>query len=240
MPFRTLLFWGTILLITPPLTFLTLILQLFSKNPQELSHRIASLWGRCLVKVSGVDISVKGLGNIPQGPVVFMGNHQSYFDIFVLYAILGERSFSWLAKKELFDIPILGWGMKRAGYIPIDRSNLRKAAMSIKAAAEAVKRGRSVIVFPEGTRGDGKRLLPFKPGGFDLAIKAGVPLVPFVIKGTSRVMPKGSFRVFPGHVEVVFLKPIPTEGLKTRDREALVARVREAMEDELGKGEDRI
>ena len=240
MLFRTLLFWVVIFLITPPLTFLTLVLQIFSKNPQELSHRIASLWGRCLVKVSGVDISVRGLSNIPQGPVVFMGNHQSYFDIFVLYAVLRERSFSWLAKKELFDIPILGWGMKRAGYIPIDRSNMRKAALSIKAAAEAVKRGRSVIVFPEGTRGDGKRLLPFKPGGFDLAIKAGVPLVPFVIKGTSRIMPKGGYRVSPGHVEVVFLEPLSTEGLKTKDRETLMARVREAMENELGKGEDRV
>ncbi len=240
MLFRTLLFWVAILLTTPPLTFLTLILQLFSRNPQELSHHIASIWGRSLVKVSGVDISVKGLDGIPQGPVVFMGNHQSYFDIFVLYAVLKKRSFSWLAKKELFDIPILGWGMRRAGYIPIDRGNLRKAALSIKAAAEAVKRGRSVIVFPEGTRGDGKKLLPFKPGGFDLAIKAGVPLVPFVIKGTSRVMSKGSYRVFPGPVEVVFLEPISTEGLKTRDREALMAKVREVMENELGKGEDRI
>ena len=99
-----------------------------------------------------------------------------------------------------------------------------------------MKNGRSVIIFPEGTRGDGKRLLPFKPGGFDIALKAKVPIVPFVIKGTSYVMPKGSFSVKPSDIEVHFLDPIRTDGLKPKDRDSLSQTIREKMEEVLLEG----
>ncbi len=226
---RTLSFWFTVSLITPPLSLFTFLLQLLPAGREVISHRVAKFWARCVNASVRIKLKVTGLENIPEGPVVFMGNHQSYFDIFVLYSAI-DRPFSWLAKKELFDIPFLGWGMRRAGYIPIDRGNLRAAVKSIRKASEAlVKDGRSIIIFPEGTRGDGKKLLPFRPGGFDIAIKAGVPIVPFVIKGTSGIMPKGSFFVRGVDVEITFLPPVPTKGLSGRDRDMLMDRVRLSM-----------
>ncbi len=226
---RSLLFWLTLLVLTPPMALVTLIIQLFPVNTRDISHSIAKLWAKVVVFVTGVRCSVYGFDRVPGGPVVFMGNHQSYFDIFVLYLVI-DRPFSWLAKKELFDIPFLGWGMKRAGYIPIERGNLRRAVKSIRMAAEFIRGGRSVIIFPEGTRGSGRELLPFKPGGFDIAIRSGVPIVPFVIVGTSDIMPKGSYSVRKGEVSVMFLDPVPTEGLRTKDRDKLMEDVRIKME----------
>jgi 1-acyl-sn-glycerol-3-phosphate acyltransferase len=135
-----------------------------------------------------------------------------------------------VAKRVLFWIPILGWSMWMCGFIPIDRSNRESAIRSLEEAARKVREGTSVLVFPEGTRGPGGGLLPFKKGGFVLALQAGVPVVPIAILGSERIMPKGSLRVGRGRIRVRLGRPIPTAGRKSGARDALMGEVRHAIE----------
>lgn len=164
--------------------------------------------------MAGVKLHVTGLENIPSGgPVVFASNHASQFDIPVLYLALGVQ-FRFLVKKELFSIPLFGTAMRRAGYIPIDRSGGRAAVLSLKKAAQRIKEGTSIVVFPEGTRSPDGRLQPFKAGGMQLAIQAGCPIVPVAISGSHEVLPKGSLTLKPGLITVAIGKPIDPNGSK--------------------------
>ena len=194
-------------------------------------HLYARLWGRLILLASGVKVRVRGLERVQgKGPFIFMSNHLSAYDIFSLLAYLPFQ-FRWLAKAELFRIPILGWAMRAAGYIPIDRSNPRRALRSMEEAAKRIREGVSVVVFPEGTRSRDGKLGPFRKGGFSLAIKAKVPVVPTAIKGTFEIMPPQSKRIMRrGTVYIVLGEPIETEGLTMRDRDELMTRVREGIE----------
>jgi 1-acyl-sn-glycerol-3-phosphate acyltransferase len=193
-------------------------------------HNYGKFWGRVGLIFAGTRVEVTGTEKIPVGvPVIFMGNHQSNFDILSLYAGLPHH-FSWIAKMELFRIPLFGYAMKRAGYLPLDRSDGRRALKTMDAAAEKIRGGVSVIVFPEGTRTMDGNLLPFKRGGFLLAAKAGVPIVPFTINGSARVNPAKRLEVHPGTITIRFGDPIPTGGATGRKRDDLIDRVREAIE----------
>ncbi|MEK6598914.1 MAG: lysophospholipid acyltransferase family protein, partial [Deltaproteobacteria bacterium] len=138
--------------------------------------------------------------------------------------------FRWVAKKSLFKIPIIGWSMSLAGYVSIDREKAGSAYKSIERAAEKVKKGASVLIFPEGTRSAAGNLLPFKRGGFLLAIKSGVPIVPVSIRGTENLMKKESILIRPGAVKVVIGKPIP---VSDADEKLLMEMVRKAIEEGL-------
>lgn len=193
-------------------------------------HAYGKLWGRAALFIAGVKVEVEGADRIPAGvPVIFMGNHQSNFDIPTLYAGLPHH-FSWIAKIELFRIPLFGYAMKRAGYLPLDRSDGRRALKTMETAAEKIRNGVSVIVFPEGTRSMDGKLIPFKRGGFLLAAKAGVPIVPFTINGTARVNPPKSREIHPGIVSIRFSDPIPTTGASGKKRDDLIDRVRDAID----------
>jgi 1-acyl-sn-glycerol-3-phosphate acyltransferase len=157
-----------------------------------------------------------------------MPNHQSNFDIPVLLGHLTVQ-FRWLAKKELFKIPIFGHAMRNVGYISIDRSDRQSAFESLKVAAEKIKSGVSVLIFPEGTRSRDGKIRPFKKGGFVMAIDSGVPIVPVVITGTRSIMPKGRFRVYPGHVSMVIHKPIETSIYTPETKDGLMEKVRRVI-----------
>jgi 1-acyl-sn-glycerol-3-phosphate acyltransferase len=161
-----------------------------------------------------------------------MVNHQSMFDILVLQGRLFFQ-FRWLAKQELFRIPIFGPAMARAGYVSIDRSNARSAHKSLLAAARKVARGVSVVVFPEGSRSRDGEIGSFKPGGFHLAFRAGRPIVPVVICGTHSIMPKGSLRISPGRVTVSINSPIETASYAKGDKSRLMETVRSVMKEDL-------
>ncbi|WP_298433628.1 lysophospholipid acyltransferase family protein [Geobacter sp.] len=195
------------------------------------AHRCALFWSRVGLMMAGVRLEVVGTENVPAcEPVIFMGNHQGNFDILVLSRAIPRR-FSWLAKEELFRIPLFGPAMRRAGYIPIDRSDGRKALRSLDAAAKRIKAGASVIVFPEGTRTADGSLLPFKKGGFVLAERAGVPIVPFTINGSLRVNPRNTVKLVRGAgILVRFGAPIPTSGADALKGAPLMERVRSAIE----------
>lgn len=196
-----------------------------------LAHRCALAWSRVGLMMAGVRLRVSGAEQVPAGePVIFMGNHQGNFDILVLSRAIPRR-FSWLAKEELFRIPLFGAAMQRAGYIPVDRSDGRKALRSLDAAAQRIRSGASVVIFPEGTRTPDGLLLPFKKGGFILAERAGVPIVPFTINGSMGVNPRNTVRLVLGaEISVRFGAPIATSGEGALKGQPLMDRVRDAIE----------
>jgi len=207
---------------------LVIVLSIFVRSGNPL-HKIARFWGKSILVASRIKVSVKGLSNIDlAGPYIYMPNHQSNFDIPVMLGHLPVQ-FRWLAKKELFKIPIFGRAMRKAGYISIDRHDRESAFKSIDVAAKKIKSGVSVLLFPEGTRSLDGKIRPFKKGGFVLAIDSGVPIVPVVIKGTYTIMTKGKFRVNPGHVSMIVHKPIDTAAYTRETKEGLMESVRRVM-----------
>ncbi len=175
-------------------------------------HRLGRLWAKIIIRTSGVKIEVQGHGHIPGGePVIFACNHASQLDIPIVHEALPVQ-FRFVVKKELFKIPLFGFALHHAGYIPIDRSGGKAALRSLQEAAERVKKGTPIVIFPEGTRSPDGRLMPFKVGGILIAIKAGCPIVPVAISGSHNVLPKGSIRVRSGRIKVTFGLPVQTVG----------------------------
>jgi 1-acyl-sn-glycerol-3-phosphate acyltransferase len=197
---------------------------------------IARLWARILLALSRVRIVVKGREKIRSpGPYVFLSNHQSQFDILAAVVTLPVQ-FRIVAKQELFRIPIFGWVLRLSGFVGIDRSNREKAIQSLDRAAASIDRGRSLLIYAEGTRSPDGRLLPFKKGGFVLAIQAGVPIIPLTILGSREVLPKGSLRIRPGTITVQVGDPLDPGEFTVEQKGLLMARVRTAMETALAEG----
>jgi 1-acyl-sn-glycerol-3-phosphate acyltransferase len=196
----------------------------------NLYHFHARLWARTALAMAGVHVTVRGADNLPDGPVIFMCNHQSNFDILSLLACM-PRQFYWIAKKELFEIPVFGTSMKRGGYIPLDRSDGRKALKSMDNAASIIRDGKSVVMFPEGTRSNDGKLLPFKRGGFLLALKAGVPVVPVTINGSGRINPANKIRLYRGDIVINLHTPLtPASEIPRSKAEAqLMVQMHEAI-----------
>lgn len=198
----------------------------------SLTHSVGRFWGRMILIAAGVSVRVQGAERIPSyGSVIFMANHQSMFDIPVLFAHL-PADFRWLAKKELFSIPLFGYSMGKAGHISIDRSDRKSAHGSLLKASRKIAAGTSVVVFPEGSRSPDGEIMPFKPGGFHLASRAGRPIVPVVISGTCKVMRKGGLRITPARVTVRFCPPVDVHAYGG-DKKALMESVHAIMKGEL-------
>ena len=186
-------------------------------------------WSRQLMRIGGLPLTVRGTEHIdPKQSYVVCVNHQSLLDIPALYAAL-PIPIRFMAKKSLFYIPIFGWSMWAAGFVPVDRSGGKKSRESLKRAAARIRGGRSVTVFPEGTRSPDGALHGFKAGAFILGIESGAPILPVVIKGTFESAPKTAIRVTPHAAEVIVCPPVPTAGMEIRDRSMLQGIVRKAM-----------
>lgn len=233
---RSFLFYILLFLITAFLSIVAICAAVITRSANG-SHLVGRLWARSLLFVSGVKVQVEGLDNInPKEAYVFAANHQSQFDIFTVLGHLPTQ-FRWLAKKELFRIPVLGAAMKGAGYIPIDRSNRKEAFKSIDMAAARVREGTSIMIFPEGTRSLDGKLQSFKKGGFHLAIKSQRPIVPVSISGAFSILPKKGFRVRPQLVKVYVGEPVPTAEVSTKDREWLISEIRRRIQEKLAPEE---
>ena len=195
---------------------------------QRASYRVCQLWVWINLVVCGVRVHVHRMAALdPKRAYVFMSNHMSQYDVLAVVAALEEFQLRWVAKKELTRIPVFGWALRHAGHIIIDRSNHDQAIASLRAARTQMEDGISVMIFPEGTRGTaGQPLLPFKKGGFMLALETGFPIVPLAIRGSGRILPRGSMSPGRGDIEVVVGPPIPVAGL---DRDELMHRVRDFL-----------
>ena len=210
---------------------------LFDRSANACHSVVARSWARLLVKVSDVRIEVDGEGNLdPNRPHVFMANHQSHYDIFAILGFLPVQV-RFMAKKELYRIPVFGWTLRAIGHIRIDRYSRQGAAASYYRAAERIRNGTSIFIFPEGTRSPDARLLPFKKGGFVLAIKAGVPIVPISISGGCKVLPKHKLVLRRGVIKIVIDKPIDTRDYRLENKQDLVERVRNVISSNLKEDE---
>lgn len=177
---------------------------------EDMVYRIGRAWARLCMWMGGITYDVTGRENVPLNQtVVFCANHASQVDILALYCCL-PSSIRFLAKKELFSVPFFGVVMRVAGHIPIDRSGGRAAVKSLNDAAEKIRSGASVVIFPEGTRSHDGRLQPFKTGGIQVAIRSGCPIVPVAISGSYDVLPRGRIRIRPGHIKVAIGQALST------------------------------
>ena len=206
----------------------------------DLVFGVARLWSRGLLLSSGARLDAQGGGKVDRGHnYVFMSNHQSMFDIPALLASLPVQT-RFMAKRSLFKIPFFGWAIALGGFISVDRSDRSKARESFAAAVEQLRRGTSTLVFPEGTRSLDGRLGEFERGGFLLALKSGLDIVPVGIHGSLSVRRRGSMIVSPGRVGVRYGEPIPVESYGIRGRAELERVVREqlaALMEDAAKGD---
>ena len=241
--FRYMYFWVHTLLIyfwiffsTTVLGSLVIVLAFFSRTG-NLPHLIARIWGRSILWVSGIKVTLKGVEKLKKSQsYIYMANHQSNYDIPVLLGKLPVQ-FRWLAKAELFKIPLFGRAMRGCGYISIDRSNRKSAFESLTQAAETIREGASVMIFPEGTRTADGNLKTFKKGGFVLSVDAGVPIVPIIIEGTWAIMPRTRLRIESGPVTIEIQDPIETADFTRKTKDDLIEKVRETMIDQLSSSQ---
>ena len=229
---RTLFAWVVGITATVILGIVAILLSLFDSSGNA-SHVAARLWGKIQLRTTGSRVTMQGLEHLDsRKSYIVVSNHQSFFDIFSLLGHL-PLQFRWIAKAELFRIPLLGWAMTRTGYIPIERDSPKKAYRSMLQAAEKVREGVSILIFPEGTRSPDGLLQPFKKGVFLIALKSQAPILPVAIRGTRNIMRKNDWRAYPGHVEIRIFPPIETAGFST-DREAeLSEQVRNTLQQHL-------
>jgi 1-acyl-sn-glycerol-3-phosphate acyltransferase len=202
----------------------------FDKDGRRI-HFLASVpWAKVILKFSGISVTPSGQENVnPNVSRIYMTNHQSYFDIFALLAHL-PVDFKFIMKEELMRIPILGPAMRRAGYLGIERNDPRKALQSMKAAAEKIREGNSVVIFPEGTRSEDGTLQTFKRGGFNLALRSTCDIVPIAISNSYRIVPKGSLKIHKGNIFLRIGSPISVKGYTRKNVGELMDRVRRAIE----------
>jgi 1-acyl-sn-glycerol-3-phosphate acyltransferase len=191
---------------------------------------IGRRWISWIFRTCGVSVVTEGLEHIDRTrSYVFMSNHQSVLDIGALVLTL-PVSWRFVAKRELTFIPFFGWALGLSDQIVIDRGNRLRSVRSLQRAAERIRAGVNVIIFPEGTRSPTGEIRELKSGGFHLAIQAQVPILPATVSGSFDLIPKRSLKANPGTIKVVYGTPIPTAGLTSEERGKLKARVREAIE----------
>jgi 1-acyl-sn-glycerol-3-phosphate acyltransferase len=216
------------LVVTAFMSFWSVVFSVFPDADNKI-HKVANLWAKILLLICNTKVSVIGKENLLRGkPQIFMANYQSDFDILIALAFIPVQ-FRWIAKKELFSIPIFGAAMKSAGYIEIDLYNREKALQSIDEATLRIRRGKSIMTFPEGTRSRDGEIKAFKQGAFHLAIKSGVPIVPVSIIGSGRIMPKRSMKIKPCQVKLVIGEPIKVNSFDIEKRYELIEKVRNTI-----------
>ncbi len=196
-----------------------LLLIWVDRKRGRVFHAIARGWARTVLAVCSVRVTVRGLEKVDLSRnYVYVSNHASMFDIPVILAGIPDQ-IRIIYKKELDVIPFFGWGLKYGSYIGIDRGHGSMAVRSLEEAVEKIRHGASVLMYAEGTRTPDGKLQPFKRGAFNLALKAGIPVVPLTVNGSFSILPKHSISVRPGRVELVLDAPIPIPAGEGKDAE---------------------
>ena len=197
---------------------------------QRVPLRMAArCWAPGLLGGAGAKLVIEGIDRVDWSrPCVLASNHQSIIDICVLFRAV-PVPLRFVLKQEMTKVPFVGWYSKAMGMVFIDRGKARDAQRNLLAIADRLRGGQHLCVFPEGTRSRDGRVGPFKSGPFQLAIQAGVPVVPVAMDGTGRVVPPHGFAVRPGTIRVRFGAPIPTDQLGPHDRQALTRQAHDAV-----------
>lgn len=186
-------------------------------------------WAPALLWVGGMRLEIEGLENVDWNrPHFFAANHQSFVDILALFRTL-PVPLLFILKQELRKVPFLGWYTAAMGMIFLPRGNRRKSLDNLRQCDQRIAEGFSILMFPEGTRSRDRRIGRFKPGVFLPAIETGVPIVPVVLAGTGRILPRGGFRARPGTIRIVIGRPVPTHDLGRSDRRDLAEELRRRM-----------
>ncbi len=222
--------WRTVFFLIPFLSLYTIVFGLMSivaslvERRGHIAHRCARAWARLFLWTAGVRVRVHGDWPVDgRASAVYVSNHQSIFDIPVVFATIPAQ-LRILAKAMLGGIPFIGWHLRLAGHVLVDRANPGPSV--VRKMQRLIRNGSSLVVFPEGTRSDDGQVGRFKPGVFAIAVDRQLPIIPITISGTRQIMRKGHLTVFPGVVTVTVHAPISTRGLTRSDVTALAARVR--------------
>jgi 1-acyl-sn-glycerol-3-phosphate acyltransferase len=217
------------LFVTIPLSSATILVAMFRSTSPAIDW-IMRTWGRFLVQAAGIDLRVENGERIdPKQRYILVANHYSYLDIPCIVAAI-PQPIRFMAKVSLFKIPIFGWSLGRAGFIPIDRKDRRTAVKSFDLAAERIRKGNTIVIFPEEGRSNTRAMRPFQRGAFLLALKSEKTIVPMAIDSTFDVFPVGAKRVTPGRVTIRVGTPIETAGRSLRDKNALLEEARTQVE----------
>jgi 1-acyl-sn-glycerol-3-phosphate acyltransferase len=225
--------WRTVFFLIPAISVYTVVLGTISVistlfDPSgDFGHRCARGWSRLILWTTGVTVRVEGLERLdPKRSYVFAANHQSIYDIPIVFASLPFQ-LRIIAKASLGKIPFMGWHLQRTGHVLVDRA--RAGAGTVKKMARLVAKGHSLIVFPEGTRSTDGVVAPFKGGSFVIALDAGLPIVPISIVGSRHVMFRGDVTVHPGAVSLIVHAPIETAGVGRDAARDLAASARDVV-----------
>jgi 1-acyl-sn-glycerol-3-phosphate acyltransferase len=216
MTLQTLLFFLVLIPVMFVGMFISTILNLF--NPTgDYFHAIAAWWGRFAATLLGISIEVEGEENYkPEKTYLVVSNHAGMADIPLILGSI-HLNLRFMAKEELGRIPVFGWAIKTGGYVLVKRGHKKEAMQSLLDAANTLKNGRSIHIFPEGTRSETGAMLPFKRGAFIVAIKAGVPVLPVTISGSHLITPKKSLKINKGKIRLIIGKPIEPGQYKGAD-----------------------
>jgi 1-acyl-sn-glycerol-3-phosphate acyltransferase len=225
---RTIFTFLTVFITTFIVSSLTIIFGIF--GPYSIFiYYMAKAWTNSILFSAGVKLQIEGLEKIDKSKsYIYMGNHQSYFDVFSIFSAI-PQTVRFMAKKELFKIPLFGWALYTSGTIRIDRSNRSKAISSMNNALDKIRNGVSVVVFPEGTRSEDGKIREFKKGGFVIALKGEIPIIPISISGSRFILQKHSNKIHPGKIKIVFGDPINTKDFGYQERENLGNYVRDII-----------
>jgi len=229
--------WRTVFFLIPAIALYTIVLgtlsigsSLFEKRGY-FAHWCARTWSRLILVTTGVHVDVRGLERLTPGRTyVFVSNHQSIYDIPVIFWSLPYQ-LRIIAKESLGSFPFLGWHLRRTGHLLVDRRNPDPRAV-FGWASRLTSQGLSLIVFPEGTRSQDGRVGRFKGGSFHLALEAELPIVPLSIAGSRHVMLKGRLATYPGHVRLIVHEPIDTSGMSSKHAKEFGERVRQIIKPE--------
>lgn len=229
-PYKIFIFAPFLIVSTLGMGALAVILLMVGCSPRFVSEFCGARWSRWNSWVTPMFVSVQGRENIdPKQSYVIASNHQSHYDVFVLYGWLGV-DFKWVMKQELRSVPALGVACDKLGHIYIDRSNKQAALDSLNEAKKKIVGGTSVLFFPEGTRSGKEEMGEFKKGAFRMALDLEIPILPITILGTGNILPPNTMNLLPGRAKLIIHPPLSIEGYDSEDIEELMAAIREVIQ----------
>jgi 1-acyl-sn-glycerol-3-phosphate acyltransferase len=226
-------FYLIFLILNTIVVCLTIIMISPFDKKGNIVHYIGKFWSLLNVFLSGTRLTIKGKEKIDTNLThIVMSNHQSLFDV---WALIGKipLQIRWIVKSEIRKIPIFGYTLERMGHVYVDRKNRTAAYISLEAASKNIKKGTSVIIFPEGTRSKDGHLLKFRMGGIIMALKSGVPILPVTVNGSRFVLPKNTLALMPGKIEVVVGDVIDPSIYDENHKNELMEKIRSAIHENL-------